>query len=97
MNDSSNPALIAIAKEAIEEYDNERGNARCNDYELPDTPENRLIYDEWQAHLWQCPVDKVKDHNEYFAPSFHRGKLCCHDMIQIYVLKRLTGLLVPGE
>ena len=80
-------------KKAIEDLDEYYDNAGCNDLILKDTPENRLLWDEYQAWNFRIPIEKVKTHKEYEKVCVIDGELYCHDGLVIFVLKRALGLL----
>ncbi len=87
------PILQPFIAEAIGRLRHEFACAGCNDYDMPDTPENRALWDECQAHNLGVPVDQLKTHRDYYVPSARRGKMFIDDSVLIYALKKATGML----
>jgi hypothetical protein len=68
--------------------------AGCNDYDMPDTPENRALWDEAQAWNVKVPVEKIKSHPDYWPPHvLPNGKLSVSDYIIVYALRKATDTL----
>lgn len=94
-NNSIDEAFKKIAKEAINELSNQQSNAGCNDYEMEDTPENRLIWDAYNAQnlhisLGEWQSGKHPEFREIYITQ--SGKILAEDSIQIFVLEFMCGL-----
>lgn len=71
--------LLVGALPLIEQALNDMGNAGCNDYYLPDTPEMRELLQKIQ--LQQC--------GESWDIKGRDGKLCCQDFMVLGYFKHL--------
>lgn len=91
-------AHLQLAIRRLSDYLSYEG---CNDYEMPDTPENRALYDEAQAWNLGVSLADLKAHPDYHEPHVIKvallgskpGNLMVNDSILVYVLRKATGLL----
>ncbi len=87
------PVLHPHVAQAIKRLSDYLSYEGCNDYEMSDTPENRALWDEYQAWNLKVPLEQLAAHPEYYVPTARRGQLCIHDGVLIYSLKKAAGML----
>lgn len=86
------PQVEKLLRTAIAILDDELGNRSCNDFELPDTEENRQLIAETEAENVHVPVEEWPNHPDYSAPEVYDGKLLFRDCILTYILRKELGL-----
>ena len=96
----------ALARMGIEELAETHGNAGCNEMSMPDSPELRQLWDEYNAWNMNVPLDKLDktsdQYREYPEPTTKAttglwghpaGTVTLDDGLTEFALRKLAGLL----
>lgn len=63
------------------------GSAGCNDYTLPDSPENRLLIETAAAISHGTTLERWRKDEDYIAPEPHHRKLFTFDLELLHYLE----------
>ena len=78
---------------AINHLSDHLSYAGCNDYDVADTPENRALWDEYQAWNFGVPLEDIQQHEDYCQPYVRDGVMIIDDHVWIYLLKKALNKL----
>ncbi len=85
----------SLVENAVEQLADHFANAGCNDLQVPNTPEVKALWAEY--NLWNCPEATGPEHDQWMRfPESDEPFVIVHDGFQIFLLKKELGLLCRG-
>jgi hypothetical protein len=85
------PDIKDLIEYALEGMSEAQGNAGCNDLTIPNTPEMRDLYHEYQ--LWNDPTCVPGDDQYMPFPKSDEDEVTVGDSFLIFLMQREMGLL----